>query len=662
MRLYEAALPCWTPRKTENPDEWGRCRIYGPETGVPGPRNPELTPYAIPFGRDLLSSTSQLAILVTAAQSGKTETFLDIIGERLDNRPVPILYVGPSKEFNTDQFEPRLRELFLQAKSLLAKIVGGLDGKRQKKTLKRVAGVTLRLGTAGSPTSLKSSPAGMALVDEYDDMLKNLRDQGDVLGLIMARGETYVDFVAGVTSTPSQGLVDPALDEPSGLIFWAIAEDDDVSSPIWRLWQRGTRDHWCWPCPHCWEYFVPRRDRLRYPDKATPAEAKRNSWLECPRCNGRIYESHKADLNARGAYVAPGQRISCEGVITGMPAETYPSRWVSGLCSPFKTFGDRAERYLTALATNEAAKIQTAINAAFGEVAVQAAGDAPDQEAIAAKRVGHREGEVPEGVVVLLAAVDVQKSRLVVVVRGFGANGTSWLIQRRELWGPTAQTAVWDELSILLTTPIAGQLIKIAFVDSGFRPGLKTWLPVNRVYEFCRRHRRFVFATKGTGVRLKPLVESAIEVVPEDGSAKKYGLRLLLLDADHWKATVHERLGLTSDMPGCLHLNADVDEDYCRQLVAETRVVGPSGKPTWVAVQKDNHFLDCEAMLQAAAFKVNAEYFGANAATRAAERRAERQRLEVPTRPESAAAPVTRVSAPAPLRRNIGSWARRFNR
>ena len=651
------------PTKKQNPDDWGRCRIYGADTGAPGPRDPHLTPYAIPFGRDLLSTTSQLAILVTAAQSGKTETFLDIIGERLDNRPVPILYVGPSKEFNTDQFEPRLRDLFLQAKSLLAKVIGGLDGKRQKKTLKRVAGVTLRLGTAGSPTSLKSSPAGMALVDEYDDMLRNLRDQGDVLGLIMARGETYVDFVAGVTSTPSQGLVDAVLDEASGLIFWAIAEDDDVSSPIWRLWQRGTRYHWCWPCPHCRAFFVPRRDRLRYPEGATPAQAKRDSWLECPRCEGKIFEHHKAGLNARGAYVAPGQQISRDGVITGTPADTYPSRWVSGLCSPFKTFGDRAERYLAALATNEPAKVQTAINAAFGEVAIQATGDTPDHDAIAAKRIGHAEGTIPPGVVVLLAAVDVQKHRLIVAVRGFGANGTSWLVCRRELWGPTAQTAVWNELSVLLTSPIDGQLIKMAFVDSGFRPGEKTWLPVNRVYEFCRRHRRFVFATKGTRPRIKPLVESTIEVVPEDGSAKKFGLRLLLLDADHWKATVHERLGLAADMPGCLHLNADVDEDYCRQLVAETRVVGASGKPTWVKRQKDNHYLDIEAMLQAAAFKVNAEYFGAAAAARAAERRAEKKSIATQLQSDPApAASETRPQPHGPAKRSIGSWARRFNR
>ena len=45
-------------------------------------------------------------------------------------------------------------------------------GDPQKKTLKRVAGTRLRLAHAGSSTALKSDPAAVALVDEYDEMLK----------------------------------------------------------------------------------------------------------------------------------------------------------------------------------------------------------------------------------------------------------------------------------------------------------------------------------------------------------------------------------------------------------------------------------------------------------------------------------------------------------
>ncbi len=560
------------------------------------------------FSRAFGDHRWKLIVGVTSAQSGKTETVLDIIGERLDNRPAPILYVGPSKEFLTDQFEPRLNDLFRQSKNLLAKMAGGIDGKRQKKTLKRIAGVRLRLAHAGSSTALKSDPAALALVDEYDEMMRNVGGQGDPLGLIEARGDTYAEFQTGVISTPSVGFVDVQRDEASGLEFWASAPEDDIQSPIWRLWQSGTRHHFCWPCPHCDEYFVPRHRLLRYPDGATPAMALRDAWLECPHCGMQIREEHKAICNARGELVAPGQIIDSSGNVSGEPTDTRTfSFWASGLCSPFKTFGERAERFLRALATGDPDKIQTAVNAGFGELYLAGGGDLPEWKDI----VGRKEcypTPVPDKVVYLVAGVDVQGNRLVYVIRGFGAYGTSWLIEHGVLWGKTKDPEVWDQLSAKLTAPIDGRTLKIAFIDSGFRPGKREGIPVNRVYDFCRRHKRFAFATKGSSHAMtRPLISSVIEVKADDARVKPFGLELVRLDPDHWKAVVHERLSFDREAPGAFHLNEQIDDDYCQQLVAEARVKGPSGRYVWVARSRENHFLDCEAMCAAAAWRLGVE-------------------------------------------------------
>jgi phage terminase large subunit GpA-like protein len=50
-----------------------------------------------------------------------------------------------------------------------------------------------------------------------------------------------------------------------------------------------------------------------------------------------IEESDKSELNARGRYVAAGQRIDRDGNVTGSPART-----ALDVCSPFVTFGDIA--------------------------------------------------------------------------------------------------------------------------------------------------------------------------------------------------------------------------------------------------------------------------------------------------------------------------------
>jgi phage terminase large subunit GpA-like protein len=259
----------------------------------------------IPWSAAVHRGGYRRVVAVTSAQSGKTDSMLDIIGARLDQRPAPILYVGPTKEFLTDQFEPRLMALLDEADTLANKVI---RGRRMKKTLKHVAGVRVRLAHAGSSTALKSDPAALALIDEYDEMMVNVKGQGDVLGLVEARGETYADFVTAITSTPARGLVEIEPDEASGLAFWARSAPDDLESPIWKLWQEGTRHHWAWPCKHCRIYFIPRFKQLRWPERATPAQAKQAATLvrraaqrgrqgldECLGHNGRAGADRHAD-------------------------------------------------------------------------------------------------------------------------------------------------------------------------------------------------------------------------------------------------------------------------------------------------------------------------------------------------------------------------------
>jgi hypothetical protein len=51
-------------------------------------------------------------------------------------------------------------------------------GKRMTKTRKVISGSPLRLAHAGSSTALKSDPAALALMDEVDEMLANVKKAG----------------------------------------------------------------------------------------------------------------------------------------------------------------------------------------------------------------------------------------------------------------------------------------------------------------------------------------------------------------------------------------------------------------------------------------------------------------------------------------------------
>jgi phage terminase large subunit GpA-like protein len=549
---------------------------------------------------------------------GKTDALLDLIGERLDDRPVPILYVAPSKEFCTDQFEPRLVELFRQSTSLAGKVLGGLDSKRQKKTLKRIAGVRVRLAHAGSSTALKSDPAGIALIDEIESMLRDVGHQGDPLGLVEARGHTYADFTAGVTSTPSVGGVDTKRDEESGLEFWQPAPAEDLESPIWRLWQQGTMHHWAWPCLDCGTYFIPRFACLKWAQptdgtKATPSEARRTASIQCPNCGSVLEEHCKAEMNRRGVFVAPGQMIDTAGNVIGDPPETSTiSFWVSGLASPFVSFGQRAEDYLKAVELADPERIRTSVNTAFGELYSGGGGEAPEWAEVAAHKSEYARGELPAGVIHLVLTVDVQTNRLIYALRGWGRRATSWLIDWGVLHGETVEEHVWNDLADLIQTPVCGLPIRLVLIDSGFRPGKRVELPLNRCYEFARRFARLVRATKGSSVPMRvPLRISKIEVTLQ-GKAAKTGIDLLMLDTGHWKSWVHERIRWPLDQPGAWYLPCDIDNDYCKQLISESRVRSPSGRVNWVQRSKENHFLDLESMQAAASHLINAARIGDN--------------------------------------------------
>ncbi len=598
----------------------GENRTYPASAGVPGKRDLGLTPYIVTFERffhlparpDVWESQYETCILVTGTQMSKTDGILDAIGCRLDRRPRPQLYVGPSKDFVTDQFEPRLMALFDEAPSLAGRVA---RGKRNKITKKIVNGVPIRLAWAGSETSLSSDQAGDVYVDEYDKMFAT-GARGDPFVKAKARADTYADRKIALTSTPKRGLAVTNKDPKSGLEFWAVADAKDLKSPTWARWQTGTRHHFAWCCPECDAWFIPRYHNLDYPPDATPALARRKTRLICPVYGCVIEEKHKAEMNRRGDYVAPGQKFDKNGKVVGDPPDsTVLSLWVSGLCSPFITWGERVEEVLLAQAAGDTEAEADALNKC-GELYSPIGGVVAEWKHVAKHRAPYKAGEMPDGIVYPVLTVDVQTNRLVWTIRGHGARATSWLINCGSLFGETVEEPVWDELADLLQDPVCGVPIRMCLIDSGFRPGKPITLPLNRIYEFCRRFSRNTRPTKGSSTPMRvPLIKSKLEVTTA-GTTSKFGLELLRLDTDYWKSWVHERLQYPDDKPGAWHLYEDAPDDYCKQIVSEARVVSDSGKAVWLVRSRENHFLDCEALQAAASWLMNMQTMTYDAAER----------------------------------------------
>lgn len=556
-----------------------------PDSPEPGPYRPERTPYMIPPTNAAVSFLYRMVVVVCGTQMGKTAGLMNIFGEKLDDDPAPCLWIGPTKSNVQNVIEPQFDVMIKGCASLLQKLAGG----RQNRLLKRIAGTVMRFAWAGSATEIASMPAHTVGVDEVDKC-EDIPGHGDVMVQADARISNY-RHSGGIllgTSSPTEGSVDTEIHDDTGLEHWSLAKDDDIGSKIWKLWQTGSRHEFMLPCPECGEYFAPRMKYLSGWDPGdSPSKAKKKARLFHWKCGSQIEESKKDWMLANGRAIAPGQRVAAGEVVGDAPESEAYSIWVSGLCSPWVTWGDRAYAWVSAARSHDQETIRSVINLGFGEL-FRIKGEAPPWEDILAisDQSFYDLGVVPRAARLVFMTVDVQKDHLVVIVRAWGVEQESWLVSREELWGDTSGTEVWQRLDTMFDKGIDGHQYTAIAVDSGYR--------TEQVYSFCERRPTTAYATRGKDKPQKLYASTDVEVL-RSGKKIKRGLKVWTFDHGFFKGWVHDRIKFPQDQPGAWHLPRAIGEDYCKQIIAEQRIRTPGGNTIWVK-SATNDFLDAEAL------------------------------------------------------------------
>nr|WP_265264630.1 phage terminase large subunit family protein [Spirulina subsalsa] len=582
-------------------DEWARENRIMPSTSpIPGPFDPDTNPYMRPVAWAFAQPCYNRVTFVMGTQMGKSVTMENIAGHRLDEDPTPIMYVTPTRPLIVSTVEPKFMDMFRECGSLLAKY----DWRRSSITTKWIGGIKFRFAWAGSATELAADSAGLVLVDEVDRIVNT--SEGDTTEVIEARGDAYVDSKIGYTATPTHGKVEKRRDDRTGLEHWQTAKAAALGSAVWRLWQSGTRHEWAVPCPECLEYFVPWSGLLWWPGQGTekectPDEAARTARLCCPNHGCMIEDKWRPWMNRRGVPVAPGQSVTPAqrmgdqvhaGEVVGTAdteGSTHYSIWVSGLCSfaAKKTYGFLAKKLLAAQISGDPGKLLAVHNTGFGEVYSET-GDVPSWEEIKMLQWPYALGELVLEPIKIYGTVDVQKNRLVYVTRAWFLGMGSALLEHGELWGPTDQDEVWDQLGELLGTEYGGRGIDLLGIDIGYRD--------DQVYQFINAHKSQAIALRGRDKLDKPF---KLERVEQDrkGKTRKRGDARWAFDSPLAKRWVHSRIVRAQQTdagrrPGWWLLPIGVNDDYCKQLVGEEWVES-EGRFKQVG---ENHYLDCEAM------------------------------------------------------------------
>jgi phage terminase large subunit GpA-like protein len=491
-------------------------------------------------------------VVMKSAQIGWTEILGNVVGFHVDRDPAPILLVQPTLEMAEAWSKDRLAPMIRDTPALRGRIKDARSRDSGNTLLhKSFAGGHITIAGANSPAGLASRPIRIVLFDEVDRYPASAGTEGDPIGLARKRSTTFWNRKLLMGSTPTV----------------------KGASRIEAAFDVSDQRYYLVPCPHCEEM-----DRLQWPNVRWPDGNPRGAYYACPHCGGIILDRHKQQMLARGEWTASADSDGVAGF------------HINELYSPWVSFGDTAAAFVDAKRSPET--LQTWVNTALGETWVER-GEVPTHDRVLQLRSEYSSGEVPDGALVLTAGCDVQKDRIYYVVRGWGYEMASWLIEFGVLFGETDKPEVWARLGDVLATEYGGKSIRQTFIDSGYRP--------EAVYAFCRANPDLRAApSKGQESLSSPVRMSRVDVTHR-GAVIKNGQQLWHVDSGYFKGLVHSRIDWPQDQPGAWHLPTDISDDYAKQVIAESKITLPSGKTIWKRHDRENHALDCDAYAAAAA-------------------------------------------------------------
>lgn len=504
----------------------------------PGPWRTSRTPY-LREPMDCLSSMNpvQRVVLMFGAQLGKTEAGSNWLGYIIHHAPGPLIAVQPTVEMAKRLSRQRL-ETMLTETPVLAERIAPARSRDSGNTLfsKDFPGGILILTGANSATSLRSMPCRYVFADELDAWPLDVEGEGDPLTLAERRTNTFARRKILMTSTPT------------------VKDFSRVEKEFLRSDQR----YYFVPCPCCNHFQILRWQQIKW-DKDYPETAR----YECESCGERWGESAKTRFLEEGEW-----RSTSDG--DGRTAGFQ----LSSLYSPlgWRSWPEIVEDFLRA--KTDPLTLKVWVNTTLGEPFEDEYAAKLSAEGLLARSMNepYKAGIVPDGALLLVAAVDVQDTWLEVSVWGVGIGEEMWLIWHQKIEGDPAQDHVWNQLDTirLNSWPTAsGGKLQILYmaVDTG---GHFT----SEAYQFCRSRGSGVVPIKGSSIRNAPPLGKGSKIdVNWKGRTIKKGVTLYAIGTDALKSTIYARLRYSDPGPGFIHFGELGTIDYLKGLTAERLIV-----------------------------------------------------------------------------------------
>jgi phage terminase large subunit GpA-like protein len=468
-------------------------------------------------------------VVMGASQISKTEScILNVLAYKIVHDPAPSLLVTSTlpacQNLSHDRLEPMFRDC-----APLRGLVIERGGPNPDATIYRKSFPDGHLTLAGSNSA--SGLARMPIRDLYFTEVDRFsveagrgEGEGDPVSLARIRTTTFANAKVIMESSPTV----------SG------------RSRIEAAYLNSTQEHWYTACPRCGFYQVVTFGRINF----------ETLFHACEHCG---------EASNQAAWQgSPGE---------WRPSAEHPSIrgfQISALASPLISWGAIVEEFKVAnqlAAEGDPSQLKVWVNTRLAEAFVEKQPETSEDELLVRREP--YSAEIPDGVLILLAAIDTQDDRLVYQIAGVGAGRELWLIEYGAIWGD-------------LNTGAGGMYAEVdeRILNRVWRFADNRGIKVRRCVQDAMGHHS---ATVYAQVKKRPGQMIAFKGVPASGQRELYSLKhsaterapLLLGTVDLAKDLLANLLKVPAPGRGYVHIpmNRGFDQEWSREMVAEKKEV-----------------------------------------------------------------------------------------
>ena len=592
------------PRERLAMSEWAVRNFVIAEKGaiLPGPYSLDMTPY----WREPMDAMGDPAVrhinIVASAQVGKTQIGNVCIAWHASERPSNMLYVRPTEPDVVEAFRDRFRPMI---EANLRHLTAGANWMNLSDNPVISLTSCIIYGAAASiARHLTSRTTPIVIFDETDTAEETSNSLGNVLALLDER-----QMAGSAMRSLTVGMSTPKFEDGSNYAAYVNLSD--------------RREYWE-PCPICGHYQPLRMDAIKSADgERDPMLIRRHSLAryECRGCRELIGPDWQGWMADRGVWVPHGREIAeplpvgdADVVDRALAILPDRERWTPPMTGEDADNPHRGYRVWRAntkfeqcgwshilarfFETHKKPELfQVFVNNWLAE-AWRHGVAAADAETLRARVGVYEPRMVPSRAKVVLGAVDVQQDALWYLLRAFGPNQESWLIDKGhvEVSHQNYRAAlqwVYDH-AITRGFQVAGEPTAMMrawaiAADSGYR--------ADEVYEFARQP--CVIAVKGHDI-----ADYRLRVSQVEGKHRPDPLPLYHVNTKVFKDRLQRMIHAMPGDAGEFHLHRDTTEEYVEHMTSEHLIAKKGVKvKTWQlkSESKANHWLDCETYVLALA-------------------------------------------------------------